>query len=275
MAKNRKLITTLIVAAVLTIPRFTLVGIRTVPEIYFDKPFPEKAGAFTMLDVYVCDRCTELIDKFLFEGDRAILKEKMSFYFFEKALKDGLCPYHDRPVKRTSTVPTHPQTIRGLPEDTEFINHIYSDSEDLSSPATHKMELHVIISGADKRSIHRPERCLPGQGHRIVRRYRKTIRLSRGNLSKLDVMVLVLKAPVRDSRSRVSTQIIYYWFAGNRRVTASNYERLALTAWDRMVLGDSYRWSYILVISSVRTTVRDTMGAMDEFLADFFPQVEK
>ncbi len=23
----------------------------------------------------------------------------MSFYFYEERLKDGLCPYHDRPVK--------------------------------------------------------------------------------------------------------------------------------------------------------------------------------
>src|ERR1019366_2413446 len=49
-----------------------------------------------------------------------------------------------------------------LPKDTEFARRHYDDAHG------HQISCSIVLSGAEQRSIHRPEACLTGQGWTIV-----------------------------------------------------------------------------------------------------------
>ncbi|MEI6070692.1 MAG: exosortase C-terminal domain/associated protein EpsI [Verrucomicrobiae bacterium] len=132
-----------------------------------------------------------------------------------------------------------------LPADTEFSKMLYKNADDVP------VNVQIVLAGAEKRSIHRPEVCLPAQGWTIISR--GVVRVPLANGQSLEVMQLVLSRPieVRAGDIRTLNSVFLYWFVGDRVTTPSHVMRLFLTSWDRVVHRKNHRWAYVIASAPV------------------------
>lgn len=163
-----------------------------------------------------------------------------------------------------------------LPKDTEIVKKSYSDS--FGDP----INAQVVLAGAEKRSIHRPELCLPAQGWSIDRRETIPVRLADGR--SISVMADHISRPVEISPGVTKTlpSLYCYWFVGNRVTTSSHLHRLLLTSWDRVIHHKNHRWAYIAVSAPVLQgfmpngkDAKATQKMMTDFIAALAPSVMK
>ena len=133
--------------------------------------------------------------------------------------------------------PVTPSELALLPGDTEFEKKIYQDISGSSLSAQ------IVLSGGEKRSIHRPEVCLPGQGWSIQSGQVIPIQLSNGR--NLKVMKLTLEREVEVSSGEIKNLKSYflYWFVGKDTTTPSHFVRLAKTNWDMVTKNIQHRWA--------------------------------
>lgn len=279
MVKNRRLVKLVVIIIVLlagTLCRFFFTDIPTISGKYFDKPLPDKFGHWEALEIYTCPACMEILHNEVFE--KKMEHDTATSFFFaaeEPRVKNGKCPFHNIDIRdsRTTALPISPAVYRALPEDTEYDNRYYFDGDIFKNRDSHSIQVSIVTSGKDKRSIHRAERCLQAQGNQMKRRKTLWLDLPETNKKKLDVTVIHLQR-VGQERGVERTMAMYF-YAGNKRITADNFKRLGYMAWDRMIIGQNYRWSYILMISRVNKSYKDTEKAMVQFISELFPIVEK
>lgn len=135
------------------------------------------------------------------------------------------------------------QEYEALPKDTEFIKSRY---ENENGDYVH---VSIVLSGKERNSIHRPQRCLPGQGHVNLREHDLETDLPDGTPFTVRVIESERKlgagpdAPVYNS-------YYAYWFAGRNRETPHHLMRMFWLAWDRVVHSVAHRWAYISVAGS-------------------------
>lgn len=102
----------------------------------------------------------------------------------------------------------------------------------------------IVFSGSDmNNSIHRPERCLPAQGHIDLQSSAHTMELADGHL--LPVTRLTTRTPLPEGRKGHLQHIHYYAFIGASQVTASHLKRTLYDMRDRILQGRVQRWAYI------------------------------
>ena len=163
-----------------------------------------------------------------------------------------------------------------LPKDTEIIKKVYSN------PFGEFINAQIVLSGADKRSIHRPELCLPAQGWSIDRRETVPVKLADGR--SITVMADYISRPIEVSPGVTKTlpSIYCYWFVGNRVTTSSHLHRLLLTSLDRVIHHKNHRWAYIAVSAPVLQgftpngkDVQLTQRMITDFIAELAPSVMK
>jgi hypothetical protein len=147
-----------------------------------------------------------------------------------------------------------------LPKDTEIAKMVYQ------SPAGAPVSVQVVLSGGEKRSIHRPEICLPAQGWILESGGVVPVRLSNGR--RLDVMRLTAKRTVTlNNGSRVKLEnIFYYWFVGRGITTPYHLERILLTNLDMVFRNVNHRWAYVVVSAPVLMGL--VPGGMDQGQTD-------
>lgn len=119
-----------------------------------------------------------------------------------------------------------------LPSDTRFVKRLYSTDDGQWFQVT------VVIGGASKSSIHRPELCLPAQGFQMTHPR---------NMSAcgLDWHVLSLE---RSCYSSLGFAYTFFNQTGFR--TSSHVRRIFRDVWDRSVLNRIDRWIMITVNAS-------------------------
>jgi hypothetical protein len=136
-----------------------------------------------------------------------------------------------------------------LPHDTEFLKSIYTND------AADQVFVSIVLSGRERDSIHRPERCLVGQGSTIVNQHfwnvvmPQIIEVPLEGREPLKVAVLETIRNYRGADGERKTYYGYYayWFVGQGRETPSHYMRMLWLAWDRIVYSISHKWAYIVV----------------------------
>ncbi len=137
-----------------------------------------------------------------------------------------------------------------LPEDTEFVkmNYYSTGSDSWTRDAAH---CSIVLSGAERKSIHRPEVCLVGQGWTILES--KTVPVDMGGGHTLRVQDLYIEKPVtlRDGTRRSLRAHYVYWFIGTDVTTPSHTERIWLTLWDNLSRSVNHRWAYASVMAVV------------------------
>jgi len=161
-----------------------------------------------------------------------------------------------------------------LPPDTEFARKVYR------SAVGDEILFSIVLSGAEKRSIHRPEACLPGQGWSIRSGKVEAIPLADGG--NLPVMNLALERQVQlgDGRVIPLRSFYFYWFVGNETSTPHHWRRVLLTSWDRIVEGKTHRWAYVIATAMVTEGLKpvgrseeETLKMLREFTGKLAPQV--
>ena len=155
-----------------------------------------------------------------------------------------------------------------LPADTVIVKKRYTHPDGRHIVAT------VVMSGRERASIHRPERCLVGQGSEIERTH--IVEVPMEGREPFDVRILDMLRHVRVQGVPRSYGSYYaYWFVGKDRETASHNARLFWMAADRVLHNKSHRWAYI-AFSGDRDIEGDTEAYREEvreFAAAAYPQM--
>lgn len=152
-----------------------------------------------------------------------------------------------------------------LPPDTCILIKNYSDGQGREIPVT------VVFSAENQRSIHRPQRCLPGQGFVIERTRIRSVALP-GRVP-LEVIALTVRQQIGQRQDRASYMTYVYWYVGGDYETSSHYDRLARTAADRVFKNRLDRWAYVSL--SFRHAVSDDpMPLLESFIRDLYPLIQ-
>src|SRR5208282_2045441 len=144
-----------------------------------------------------------------------------------------------------------------LPRDTEFAKKRYSGFD------LPEITAEIVLSGAQRQSIHRPQVCLAGQGWAIQKEETIPITLADGRVQKVRKLTLV--------RTQDGVQIMgyfIYWFIGKDKTTDDHIERIFLTSWDRIVHRVNHRWAYVIVSSSLNPGLKNTEQEKNQLLSD-------
>ncbi len=157
-----------------------------------------------------------------------------------------------------------------LPGDTEMVRMRYENGRGEVIVAS------IVLSGSEKRSIHRPEICLPGQGWSIGAGNTLPVSLASGHT--LDVMQLNLSRPVEVQPGvfqKIRSQFLY-WFIGKNITTPYHQVRIFKTSWDRVFHRINHRWAYVIVSSIVGDSIRPQGKSAEEttqMLQDFIRKI--
>ncbi len=158
-----------------------------------------------------------------------------------------------------------------LPKDTEFAKKHYVGfgSEDITTE--------IVLSGAQRQSIHRPQVCLIGQGWTIQREQTLPIKLDDGKTQKVRMLTLV-----RPSSTGPITGYFIYWFIGQDKTTDDHIKRIFWTSWDRVVHRINHRWAYVIVSSTIPPSAKDleprkekVYSDLVKFTQEIIPKIQK
>jgi exosortase len=130
-----------------------------------------------------------------------------------------------------------------LPTDTQLVKMRYL-TPDKNPEACDMANVTIVLSGAERRSIHRPEVCLDGQGWTLLDAHVIPVEISPGKV--LEVKDLhISREIVRPDQSKTTLSAHYlYWFVGTDVTTPSNFTRIWLTTWDNITRNINHRWAY-------------------------------
>lgn len=162
-----------------------------------------------------------------------------------------------------------------LPDDTEFAKMLYTDPEGDSVNAQ------IVLAGAERRSIHRPEVCLPGQGWTI--KSSQTLKIPLPSGSTLPVTMLRIARPITVGDQTAELESLFlYWFVGKDTVTASHLARVLKTNLDVLIDNTNHRWAYVIASSPVWAglkpggkTEAETRSMLESFIKEFAPEIIK
>lgn len=133
---------------------------------------------------------------------------------------------------------------RVLAEDTKFSKATYTRIRRVPwEKALPPVEISIVYSGADMNaSIHRPERCLPSQGHLNLRGSTSEISLADGR--KLSITRLTSQVQIPGEKKQTINFINYYIFIGHGTIHHTHLGRTAQDMYDRVAKGYVQRWAY-------------------------------
>ena len=133
---------------------------------------------------------------------------------------------------------------RVLAEDTRFSKATYKRIirvpwEKVLPP----VEVSIVYSGRDMNaSIHRPERCLPAQGHLNLHGSTDKITLKDGR--QLSITRLTSQVQLPGEKKQTINFINYYVFIGHGTIHHNHLGRTAQDMYDRVAKGYVQRWAY-------------------------------
>ena len=179
-----------------------------------------------------------------------------AFYVSDLEIPD-ICPDCGEPLYKMSR-----SEYDALPKDTEFVKSAYTND------AGGRISASIVLSGTARDSIHRPQRCLKGQGNALDGEY--TLEVPLEGRAPLQIRVIQATRQFRTAEGVVPYYSYYaYWFVGQDRETPYHLGRMFWLAWDRVVRSTANRWAYIAVYGA-----REAEGtAYEKNLIDFVQKV--
>ena len=162
-----------------------------------------------------------------------------------------------------------------LPADTEYARSLYSDI------TGQQVTCSIVLAGADRRSIHRPEVCLPAQGWKIKSADFVNISIKGGRELPAKRLLLSRQVEKNDGTVAEVEAYSYYWFVGNDVVTADQKKRVLITAFDNILRNVNHRWAYVTVMGWITqdfeiggTTELEAQGTIEKFVQDVVPEFQ-
>ncbi|MCB1098069.1 MAG: exosortase-associated EpsI family protein [Verrucomicrobiae bacterium] len=169
-------------------------------------------------------------------------------------------------------IPVSEEEKYWLPGDTETVKRRYfpyGASEEMKSWAS--LSATLILSGGDKRSLHRPEVCLTAQGWSIPKREVVKLDTGGGPLEVMDLH-LVREAETQDGRTVKIRAHYVYWWVGRDVSTPHAWQRIMLSAANNIFRNINDRWAYPSVMVTVLGEGAEAEGAARERAFDFIRQ---
>jgi exosortase len=154
-----------------------------------------------------------------------------------------------------------------LPADTRISRKLYENAGGSKIVAT------IVLMGADRRSIHRPQYCLPAQGFSIEK---SAVLPMSSTGAKTDKMTfLYARQNQRSEGERTKWTVLAYWFVGGGHSTHDHLQRELWMMWDTIILGRRSRWAYV----SLQTTDSESFKHGERLLSDFgkifYPEIQR
>jgi hypothetical protein len=167
-----------------------------------------------------------------------------------------------------------------LPKDTTFARKTYGLPGTAEGPG--RILCSIILSGAERRSIHRPERCLPSQGWRIDSSTTESVPLASGHDLKVTALLLEKHVSLTDGTPFVLRNYYLYWFVGKDVTTPYATDRILMTYWDMLVHRVNQRWAYVIVSKDIAQDIypggespEQTLAELKQFIHDSVPYFVK
>lgn len=153
-----------------------------------------------------------------------------------------------------------------LPEDTEFVKSAFTNS------AGSRVFTSIVLSGTARDSIHRPQRCLKGQGNSLDGEYDLLVPIE--GRDPLKIRVIQASRTFRTAEGPKPYYTYYaYWFVGQDRETPSHYSRMFWIAWDRVVRSTANRWAYIAIQGERAAEGKAYEADIIDFVQHVYPYV--
>ncbi len=162
-------------------------------------------------------------------------------------LPDGFGQWHFK------NIPPSEAETGTLASDTEFSKAIclsarpgQYDAEGRLIPD--RIDLSIVLSGVDiNNSIHRPERCMPAQGHQILSSTDRNLKLATGQAVTAKRLHSIQRIPTNaDGTEHLELNCLtYYFFVGHDSITNSHLHRTLIDMKDRLIKGMDQRWAYV------------------------------
>lgn len=112
------------------------------------------------------------------------------------------------------------------------------------------INLSIVKSGTNvNNSIHRPERCLLGQGHHDIRSIPDVLVTPSGrsiDLKRLTTWFPIAPANEGDPAFPIGF-ISYYYFVGHKKLSNDHWQRTISDIRDRLINGTDQQWAFIMV----------------------------
>jgi len=125
----------------------------------------------------------------------------------------------------------------------------------------------IVLSGFDlANSIHRPERCMPAQGHEIYGSEKLRVELK--GERQVPVRRLLSIKTDKDEKGIVKAKyntVTYYFFVGHERITENHTRRTLYDMQDRLMKGEAQGWAYISVTMGFSNEKPGLSGGLPDF----------
>jgi hypothetical protein len=178
----------------------------------------------------------------------------------------------ERVMDFTSTNVPEPQIVLNyLPPDTTYAERIYTAPDGLQVSGT------IILMGADRTSIHKPDYCLPGQGWTIKDKTVVNLPVSGAQNYQLPVARWIVGKSFQtpDGRQQAVSGIYVFWFVADGEQTTDNFERMWWLGRDLLHTGVLQRWAYVSYFALCAPGQEEaTFERMKNLIASSVPEYE-
>ena len=141
----------------------------------------------------------------------------------------------------SSNLPEAQVVLDYLPKDTSYAQRHYADTNGAWVMAN------VILMGADRTSIHRPDYCLPGQGWQIRDKIEVKLNIAGPHPYELPVMKWIVSnnysAP--DGSQQNVSGLYVFWFVTENQTTDNFPAMLKSMLLHQLTSGVLQRWAYV------------------------------
>jgi Protein of unknown function (DUF3485) len=173
----------------------------------------------------------------------------------------------------TSTNVPEPQVVLGyLPPDSSYAERCYFGTNgDFPIYAT------VVLMGADRTSIHKPDYCLPGQGWTIDQRSVVNIPVAGTPSYQLPVSKWTIGNTFQttDGQKQKVSGLYVFWLVADGEQTPDNYQRMWWMARDLLRTGVLQRWAYVSYFTVCAPGQEDaTFERMKNLIAHSVPEFQ-
>jgi len=161
-----------------------------------------------------------------------------------------------------------------LPRDTSFGQRLYTASDGFW------VAVNVVLMGADRTSLHKPQICLEGQGWHIDQSLKadERIHMERPYPYDLPVAKLTSSQDLNIKGQTVPGRGIYvYYYVADNAISAGTYgiERMWLMARDMLRTGVLQRWAYVSYFAVCAPGQEEaTFERMKKFIAAAAPEFQ-
>jgi hypothetical protein len=177
--------------------------------------------------------------------------------------------------------------LDNLPTDTEFAKRTYYTAAATQNTERDIARVSIVLAGSERRSIHRPEVCLTGQGWSIVGSQVRAIEIQPGKILEVKDLTIERQQPAESGQSQRLRAHYVYWFVGTDITTPSHFTRIWLSTWDSVFRNINHRWAYPSILATVtdnlepsltherKRTDEQTVNLIHHLIQELVPKFQK